>query len=96
MRTLLKATLIGTVAAALAVYAIALSIGILADASGWSSFQVALGSLPILEFERTDRETATTFGTGLMLLSLLLGTLNGGAAVAIRRRQAGPTATGVS
>ncbi len=93
MPTFLKGTLLGTVAVALAVYALALSVGVLAEASGWSSFHAALGPLPLLEFERTDQETATTFGTGLLLLCLVLGALNGAAAVLIRRRKDIPVRT---
>jgi hypothetical protein len=87
MRTFLRGTLLGTVAAALVVYALALGVAILADASGWSSFEAALGPLPLLEFARTDRETSTTLGTGLLVVALLLGTLNGAAAILMQRRK---------
>jgi hypothetical protein len=89
----MKGSVIGTVAVAMALYAVALGVSVLADAGGWSSFDLGIGPLTLLTFERTSHETATTFGVGLGAICLLVGVLNGAAAVMIRRHDAAATAT---
>ena len=86
MRTFLKGTLIGTVAVTVALFALALAAGVVADASGAGSFTVDLGPLPLFAFERTADATATTFGSGLFVLCVALGACNGLAAVLLQRR----------
>jgi len=76
---------------AMAVYAVALTVSILADASGIVVLSDgARAPAGLHEFERSDRQTSTTFGPDLGVLCLPLGTLIGAAAIMVSRRGGAP------
>lgn len=85
MRRLLIAFALGAAAAAVAEVLVFVAVAIAADANGWSSFSVGSGSFVLLEFERTDGSTATTFGPGMGAIALLAGALNAAGAALLGR-----------
>lgn len=52
-------------------------ISVLADASGWGSFGLSLGSLKIFAFNKQEAGFSTDLGDGLYLLALLAGITSG-------------------
>lgn len=86
MRTSLTPFLLGCAAIALFLAVAVVALGVLAAAGGWDSFRVGVGSLALMEFERTGGETSTTFGAGLPLLAAAGGVANVLAAALVRRR----------
>jgi hypothetical protein len=82
----LKALLLGVAAFALVLYAAAAAIGVTADVRGWRTFEVELGPLPLLSFEREGASTSFELGVGLFVLALAGGLANLLAAALVRRR----------
>lgn len=76
---------LGAAATALLAVAVALGLAALADAGGRDSFAVGLRGLELVAFERTASGTATTFGPALAVLPLLGGALNAAGAALLRR-----------
>lgn len=77
---------LGTVAALVVEVLAFVAVAIAADANGWSSFSVGDGPLLVLEFERREDVTTTTFGGGMAVVAVLAGALNAaGAALLVRR-----------
>ncbi len=86
MRAALTAFFVGCAATAAVLAVAMLALGIVADASGWKSFDLSVGPLVVGAFERSGRSTATTFGPGLPALALLGGAVNAAAAAWLARR----------
>lgn len=86
MRTVLIAFILGAVAVSIALSAAGLILGIAAQTGHWGSFHIGLGPVGLLSFERSPSGTTTSFGEGLMLLSLAGGALNALGAALLRRR----------
>ena len=63
-----------------------LAFNVIADAYGWGSFAFRVGPVLLLEYERTDRVSAVTLGSGVLLVALLGGTLNAAGAAVLQRR----------
>jgi hypothetical protein len=76
---------LGAAATALLAVAVALGLAALADAAGRESFAVGLGGLELVVLERTASGTATTFGPALAVLPLVGGALNAAGAALLRR-----------
>jgi hypothetical protein len=86
MRTVVIAFVLGVAAVAVAVSVAGFIVGVAAQSGGWHSFDLAIGPVVFLSFERLPEGTSTTFGSGLPLLALVGGTLNAlGAALLLRR-----------
>jgi hypothetical protein len=81
-----KALLLGVAACALVLYAAAAAVGVTADVRGWGPFDLELGPLPLLSFERKGASTSFELGTGLFVLALAGGLANLVAAALVRRR----------
>lgn len=86
MRPLLTAFALGVVAVAGLALVAALVLAALADASGRDALRVGLGPLVLVEFERSARGTATSFGPALFVLPLVGGALNAAGAAMLRAR----------
>jgi hypothetical protein len=82
----LRAWLLGIAASAVILYATAASIGVTADVRGWGTFDLEVGPLPLLSFERDGASTSFELGTGLFALALAGGLANLLAAALVRRR----------
>lgn len=76
---------LGAAATALLAVAVALGLAALADAAGRESFAVGPGGFELVVFERTASGTATTFGPALAVLPLVGGALNAAGAALLRR-----------
>lgn len=83
---LLKAAVLGAVAAGLVAYACAVALAVLAQ-SGGRALDVRVGPLVLVAVERTGEGTTTTFGSGLLVAALLGGIANVLLAVALARRR---------
>lgn len=53
-----------------------LGLGILADAAGWSDVELAIGSMPIWDYERSGDSSSTSIGAGVLVIGGILGVLN--------------------
>lgn len=82
----LKAVLLGVAASALVCYAAAAAVGVTADVRSWGTFDLELGPLPLLSFEREGASTSFELGIGLFALALAGGVANLLGAVLVRRR----------
>ena len=87
MRALLIAFVLGCVSVGALATASALAVAVLAEANGWRDLRLAAGPLLFVAWERGEAATATTFGPGLVVLSLLGGALNAFGAALLRRRE---------
>jgi hypothetical protein len=88
VRATLTAFALGAAATALFAVAVALGLSALADAAGRETFALGPGGFELVSFERTARGTATTFGPALAALPVLGGALNAaGAALLLRLRR---------
>lgn len=83
----LRAALLGFVAAAVALYGLALVVAVVAQAGAWRDFRIALGPVVLLAVRNDARAAETVFGPGLVLLALAAGALNALAASALARRR---------
>lgn len=63
----------------------AIAVGAFADASGRATFELALGGLTFLSFERDAGGTSTTLGPGLAAVAAAGGVLNAGGAALLSR-----------
>lgn len=87
MRTVLvKAAVLGALATGLLAYACAVGLAVLAQA-GERALGIHAGPLVLVAVERTPGGTATTFGSGLLVVALLGGIVNALLAVALARRR---------
>lgn len=86
MRTVVIAFLLGGVAVALALLAAGFALGVAADAAGWGDFEIGIGAIVLLAFERNAGGSSTTFGTGILLAAAAGGVLNALAAAFLARR----------
>lgn len=81
----LRAFLIGVAAFAVLLYAAAAALGVTADVRGWESFEIGLGSLELVRFERWDGSTSFELGFGLFLLAIAGAAANVAGAALVRR-----------
>jgi hypothetical protein len=81
------AFVLGVAAVGIAASVAVFTLGVAAQSAGWGSFDVALGPLRILTFERTAGGTATTIGTGIGALALVGGLANAAGARSLARRR---------
>lgn len=63
-----------------------LTLNVAAERQSWQSFDVRLGPVLFFDYERTERATAVTFGSGLLLIALVGGGLNAAGAALLNRR----------
>jgi hypothetical protein len=63
-----------------------LTLNVAAERQSWPSFDVRLGPVPFFGYERAERATAATFGSGLLLIALVGGGLNAAGAAFLNRR----------
>ena len=66
----------GFLAVGLLLLCSAFGLAIVADVRGWDSFGIGSGVFAILEYGLTPDETETAIGPGIIMISLLAGTLN--------------------
>jgi hypothetical protein len=85
VRATLTAFTLGAAATALLAVAVALGLAALADAAGRDNFAVGSGALELVSFERSPDGTETTFGPAVALLPLVGGGLNAAGAALVRR-----------
>ena len=84
----LKAFALGAIAVGLLAYAAAAALAVAAQAAR-RSLAVAVGPLVVVSVEREATAAVTTFGVGLIVIALIGGLANLGAAQLIRRRAVG-------
>lgn len=80
-----RAFALGAAAAGLLAYALAAAIAVIAQ-SGGRTVDVHVGPLVLVAIERTGATTATSIGSGLLLVALLGGVVNALAAAVLARR----------
>ena len=84
----LKAFLLGMLAFGILGYALAAAVAVAAQAGG-STIDVSAGPLLLVSVAVEGRSAVTTFGPGLLLIAIVGGLANVGAAQLIRRRTVG-------
>lgn len=84
----LKAFALGAIAVGVLAYAGAAALAVAARAAG-RSLAVEVGPLVVVSVEREAAAAVTTFGVGLVVIAVLGGLANLGAAQLIRRRAGG-------
>jgi hypothetical protein len=87
VRTVLTAFVLGVAAVGIVAAVAAFTLGVAAQSSGWGSFDVALGPVTFLAFQRTAGGTATTIGMGIGVLALAGGLGNAAGARFLARRR---------
>lgn len=85
MRSLVKPFVLGFSAFATLALVLVLALGIVAEERGWASLRIAAGPLELLNLDRTGRASETTFGPGLVVVSLAGGLLNAAGALLLER-----------
>ena len=63
-----------------------LTLNVAAERQGWQGFEVRLGPVLFFAYERAERATAVTLGSGLLLVALAGGGLNAAGAALLNRR----------
>ena len=86
MRSLVIAFALGAAAVGVLAVVGVLLVAALAEASDRTQLHLALGPVALLDFERSDQGSSTTFGPGLVVLPLLGGLLNAAGAALLRNR----------
>ena len=81
----LKAFALGAIAVAVLAYTVAAAFAVTAQAAG-RSLDIGLGPFIVVSVARNSSAAVTTFGSGLVVIALIGGMLNLGAAQLIRRR----------
>ncbi len=76
LRMLAVSFAFGFVSVGLLLLCSALGLAIIADVRGWGSFGIGSGVFAILEYNRTSGGAETAIGPGIIMISLLAGTLN--------------------
>ncbi len=66
----------GFLAVGLLLLCFAFGLAVIAEVRGWGSFSIGSGVFAILEYGRTPGGTETAIGPGIIMISLLAGTLN--------------------
>jgi hypothetical protein len=61
-----------------------LALTVFADVQGWDSFGLGKGPFTIFEYRRTPKGTETLFGVGIVVVAVIAGILNAGAALWLR------------
>ena len=84
----LKAFALGAIAVGVLAYAGAAAIAVGAQAAG-RSLVIGFGSLVVVSVDRETSAAVTTFGPGLVVLAIIGGCVNVGAAQLVRRRAGG-------
>lgn len=84
----LKSFVLGMVAFGVLGYALSAAVAMTAQVGG-RQLDVRVGPLPIVSVALRAGETATTFGIGILVLSVLGGIVNLGCAMVIARRSVG-------
>ena len=84
----LKAFALGAVAVGVLAYVGISAVAVAAQASG-RSLAVGLGPLVVVSVEHEASAAVTTIGSGLIVIAILGGLVNAGAARLIRRQAAG-------
>lgn len=85
----LRAFTLGAIAIGVLAYAGTAALAVAAQAAG-RSLAVGVGPLVVVSVERDASAAATTFGPGLVLIAIIGGLVNVGAAHLLRRRAGGP------
>ena len=83
----LRAFALGLAACALVAGSAAAAVGVTADVRGWAPFELAVGPLSLLSFERTGASTSFELGPGLLAVALAGGLANALAAALLLRRR---------
>ena len=81
----LKAFLLGAIALGVLAYAGATALAVAAQTAG-TPLSIGLGQLAIVSVEHRASDAVITFGPGLVLIAVVGGLVNVGAALLIRRR----------
>ena len=81
----LKAFLLGVVAVGVLAYATAAALAVAAQAGG-TALTLGLGPFLAVSVEHDGSDATTTFGPGLIVIAVIGGILNVGAARLVRRR----------
>ena len=89
MRTAVTAFVLGATAVAAVAFGLAFVLVVLAEASGREALRVGVADVEFLMFERRPDGSETAFGPAFVLLPLLGGLANAGAAAVIGLRRRG-------
>jgi len=81
-----RAFALGLVAFLVLGFVAAVAIGVTAEVRGWGAFDLGLGPLSLLSFERTEGGTAFTVGSGIVAVAVAGGAGNAVAAALIGSR----------
>ncbi len=76
LRIIAVSFVLGFLAIGLLLLCSAFGLAIIAEVRGWGSFSIDSGVFAILEYGLTPDETETAIGPGIIIISLLAGTLN--------------------
>ncbi|RDI74576.1 hypothetical protein Gocc_1465 [Gaiella occulta] len=83
---IVKAFLLGALAAGLLAYTAAAALAAVSQASGADVLRLALGPLVLVAVDTRAGTTTTTFGSGLLVLAVAGGLANALAATVLARR----------
>ena len=76
MRIFAVSFVLGFLAIGLLLLCSAFGLAIIAEVRGWGSFSIDSGVFATLEYGRTPDGTETAIGPGIIIISLLAGTMN--------------------
>jgi hypothetical protein len=86
--TFIKAFAIGTIAVLVLEVALTFVLNIVGLGQHWASFRLAIGPVDLYTFERTQHGFSVSTGSGLLVVAILAGLLNGVGAVILVRSAA--------